>query len=163
PEEGNPGAPTVVVLSHGLWQRRFGGDRSVIGKSVTLNGVSRTVVGIMPVDFELQFPTNKQIDLWVPRIFSPQLTTIRQSHFLYVFGRLKSGVTFNQAEQRMATIAQSLAKEHPDTNKDVSIRLVPLHQQIVGKVRTPLLILLGVVGLVLLIACANVANLLLGR
>jgi putative ABC transport system permease protein len=163
PEEEGPGAAPVVVLSHSVWQRRFAADPTLIGKTVTLNGIGRTVVGIMPPDFQLEFPINRQADLWLPRVFTPQLAANRQAHFLYVFARLKPGVAIAQGQAEMGSIARRLAEQYPNTNTGASVTLVPLQEQIVGKVRRSLLVLLGAVGFVLLIACANIANLLLGR
>jgi putative ABC transport system permease protein len=163
PEEEKPDAARVVVLSHGLWQRRFAADPNLIGKTITLNGLNRTVAGIMPPDFQLQFPTQRQVDLWLPRIFTTTLSANRVAHFLYVFARLKPNVTTAQAHAEMEALARRLAEQYPNTNTNVSVRLNPLQEQIVGNVRRPLLILLGAVAFVLLIACANIANLLLGR
>src|SRR5215470_285719 len=163
PEEEKPGAARVVVLSDGLWRRRFAADPNLIGKTITLNGVNRTVAGVMPPDFRLQFPIQREIDLWLPRIFTTELSANRVAHFLYVFARLKPSVTTVQAQAEMEAVAQRLAQQYPNTNTNVSVRLNPLQEQIVGAVRRPLLILLGAVAFVLLIACANIANLLLGR
>ena len=163
PEEEKPGAAPVAILSHGLWRRRFAADPNLIGKTITLNGIDRTVVGVMPLDFQLPFPTNRQVDLWLPRIFSAGLSANRVAHFLYVFARLKPNVTAAQAQSEMEAVARRLEQQYPDTNTSVSVRLNPLQEQIVGAVRRPLLLLLGAVAFVLLIACANVANLSLGR
>jgi putative ABC transport system permease protein len=163
PEEEKPGGTRIVILSHALWQRRFAADTNLIGKTITLNGINRIVVGIMPPNFQLQFPVDRQIDLWLPRIFTNELSGNRISHFLYVFARLKPNVTTAQAQADMESVAQGLAAQYPNTNTDVSVKLNPLQEQIVGNVRRPLLILFGAVAFVLLIACANIANLLLGR
>jgi putative ABC transport system permease protein len=162
-EEGGVGSSPVAVLSHRLWQQRFAGDAGIVGKTIVLNGESRTVVGVMPPGFQLQFPTNRQVDLWLPRIFTESLAANRTAHFLHVFARLKPGVTIAQAQAGMKNVSGRLAERYPDSNAGASVRLVPLQEQIVGEVRRPLLVLLGAVGFVLLIACANVANLLLGR
>jgi putative ABC transport system permease protein len=163
PEEGVPGAARAVILSHGLWRRRFAADPSIVGKQVTLSGANLTVVGVSPPDFQLQFPTNRQVDLWLPRVFSAQLSANREMHFLYVLGRLKPGVSINQAQSGMDAVAERLARQYPNTNTGAGVKLVPMQEQIVGKVRRALLILFGAVGFVLLIASANVANLTLSR
>jgi putative ABC transport system permease protein len=160
PEEDQPGANRVVVLSHGLWQRRFGSDRGILGKQLTLNGESVTVVGVMPQDF--QFPTRED-ELWVPIAFTPQQAAARQSHYLQVIARTKPGVTLEQAQAEMSTIGARLQQQYPAQNTDLGVAVVPLHEQLVGDIRPALLVLLGAVGFVLLVACANVANLLLAR
>lgn len=159
-DEDQAGANRVLIMSHRLWQRRFGGDPNIVGKPLTLNGRSVTLVGIMPADF--QFPTQED-ELWVPIAFSQQEQTDRGARFLDVVARLKSGVTLTQAQAEMSTIAARLQQQYPGTNTDVGSEVVPLHEHLVGDVRPALLILLGAVGLVLLIACVNVANLLLAR
>lgn len=159
PEEDEPGAARVVVLSHGLWQRRFGSDKAILGKSLTLNGVGHEVVGVMPPDF--QFPTRED-ELWVPIAFTPQQAAARQSHYLQVIARTKPGVTIEQAQAEMSTIGARLQQQYPE-NTDLGVAVVPLHEQFVGDIKPALLILLGAVGFVLLVACANVANLLLAR
>jgi putative ABC transport system permease protein len=160
PEEDQPGANRVVVLSHGLWQRRFGSDRGILGRQLTLNGESATVVGVMPQHF--QFPTRED-ELWVPIAFTPQQAAARQSHYLQVIARMKPGVTLEQAQAEMSTIGARLQQQYPAQNTDLGVAVVPLHEQLVGDIRPALLVLLGAVGFVLLVACANVANLLLAR
>jgi putative ABC transport system permease protein len=160
PEEDQPGSNTVVLLSHGLWQRRFGGDPSIVGRQLTLGGYAFTVVGVMPAHF--QFPARED-ELWIPIAFTPQEAANRSRHFLQVVARLKDGVTLEQAQAEMSAIAARMEQQYPDTNTHLGATVVPLHEQLVGDIRPALLVLLGAVGFVLLVACANVANLLLAR
>ena len=158
--EDQPGAQRVAVLSYGLWQRRFGGDPTIVGKALTLNGESYVVVGVMPARF--QFPS-KDDEVWVPVAFPPEEATNRNRHYLEVVAKLKPGVTLAQAQSEMSTIATRLQQQYPESNADLGAVVQSLHEHLVGDIRPALLILLGAVGLVLLIACANVANLLLAR
>ncbi|HET9531507.1 MAG TPA: ABC transporter permease [Blastocatellia bacterium] len=160
PEEDQPSVNRVVILSHGLWQRRFGSDNEIMGKPLTLNGESYTVVGVMPPGF--RFP-NGETGLWVPIAFTPQQAASRGSHYLNVVARMKPGITLEQAQAEMSTIAERLQQQYPDTNTGLGAVVVSLHEQLVGDIKPALLVLLGAVGFVLLIACANVANLLLAR
>lgn len=160
PEEDQPGANRVVILSQGLWQRRFGSDTNIIGKPLNLNGENYTVVGVMPPQF--QFPTSDD-ELWVPMAFSSKEAASRGRHLLEVVARMKPGVTLQQAQAEMTTIAARLQQQYPAYNTDLGAVVVPLHEQVVGDIKPALLILLGAVGFVLLVACANVANLLLAR
>jgi predicted permease len=151
--------PLVVILSRHLWQERFGGDPNVIGKSVTLDDKTRTVVGVLSNDVSVL----SRADLWFPAPFQNQGMQSRRSHFLRPVGLLKSGVTISQAQAEMDTIAARLGSEYPVTNAGWGLRLEPLQNVLVGSVRLALLVLLAAVGIVLLIACANVASLLLSR
>src|SRR5215217_5483568 len=161
-EDDKPGTH-VVLLSYSLWQRRFGSDPAVIGRALTLNGESYTVVGVMPRLVQLPGYENVSDQLWVPIAFPAEEAAQRGNHFLEVIARLKPGVTLSQARAEMDTIAASLEKQYPTYNARRGGVVVPLHEQLVGEIRPALLILLGAVGFVLLIACANVANLLLAR
>ncbi|HSB12051.1 MAG TPA: ABC transporter permease [Blastocatellia bacterium] len=157
-EEQEPGRDMVVVLSHGLWQRRFGGDTGIIGQPISLNGVNRTVLGVMPASFS--FP-EKTTEFWIPLTVTPQRKQARYSISLKSVGRLKQGVTLAQAQEDMGAIAKRIDDQF--FQSDYGINLVLLRDQETHKVKSALLVLLGAVGFVLLIACANVANLLLAR
>lgn len=160
PEEYEQEKP-VVVISYGLWQRRFGGDQQIIGRRLTLNREPTTVVGVMPPEFDYPHPPNRE--LWAPRQRRPNDPQMRGGSLFRVVGRLRDGVTLEQAQQEMNGIAAHLGRQYPQTNSDVGAVVVPLREQLVGQVRLALYILFGAVGLVLLIACANVASLLLVR
>jgi putative ABC transport system permease protein len=159
-EEDQPGAAPAVMLSYGFWQRRFGNDPSVIGKQLTLNNQSYTVIGVTPANFQYGLPA----DVTVPINLQAERFRNRGSDpGIGVVARLKPNLSQQQAETEMNAIAARLEQQYPATNKGRRVLLTPLHESVVGNVRQPLLILLGAVGLVLLIACANVANLLLVR
>jgi predicted permease len=160
PEEDQQGANQVVILSHGLWQRRFGSDPAIIGRTINLDGQSFTVVGVMPRNF--QFPSRTD-QLWVPIAFSAKEAGERGNHYLEVIARMKPGVSLQQAQAEMTTIATRLQQQYPQTNTSIGAVITPLHEHVVGNIKSALLILLGAVAFVLLIACANVANLLLAR
>ena len=161
-EEEEFGRHHVVLLSYGLWQRRFGADPNVIGKPVTLNAESYSVVGVLPPDSWLRQPRQKA-ELWVPMAFEPGSNqNTRNNYFLRVVGRLKPGADIPTAQAEMNTISQRLEQEFKE-NAGLSARIEPLAQETVGDNRSTLLVLMGAVGFVLLIACANVANLLLAR
>lgn len=153
------GANNVIVISHGLWQRRFGGDPSVIGTGITVSGQALTVIGVMPADF--YYPT-RLAEYWQP-IALPTANPTRGGHYLGVIARTKGDVTVERAESEMKMIAERLATQYPDTSANESAEVVALHEQIVGAIRPALVTLLIAVGVVVLIACANVANLLLVR
>jgi putative ABC transport system permease protein len=157
--EDQPGADDVILLSHSLWRRRFGADAALVGQTVLLDGESYKVIGIMPPGF--QFPT--QTDVWSPLALSASQRTTRSAHFLEVIARLKPGVTLRQARAEMEVITHGLQQRHPETNADWQTSLVSLQEHLVVKVRRALFILLAAVGVVLLIACANLASLLLQR
>jgi len=157
-EEEQPGKDKIVVLGHGLWQRRFGADPGILNRTLLLNGEQHTVVGIMPPGF--QFPN--KTDLWAPLAPDERMRASRGSFWLPVVGRLKAGVTRAQAQADMNLIAGQLEREYP-VNAGYGVNVVPLQEQIVGNFRTALLVLLWAVAFVLLIACANLANLLLAR
>ncbi len=160
PTEEEPGNMHVALLSHGLWQRRFGGEASVINRAVTLDGKSYTVIGVLPPHFRL----TAEADLWVPMSFSafPEMRQ-RKGHFLRVIGKLKDGVTLAQAQADLQMIGRRLEAQYPESNTGWSTRMIALREQMVGNMRLTLWVLFGAVGFVLLIACANVANLLLAR
>jgi putative ABC transport system permease protein len=165
PDFGNP----IVVLSHDLWQRRFGSDANIVGKTIIMYSHTHTVIGVMPPGFE--FPQQYQrggtllpkVDAWMPLRIDPKSREGRGVRHLMVIGCLKPGVTLEQAQAELNVIARRLEQDHPSTNKDAGVKLIDLGKQVVGDVRPPLLALFGAVGFVLLIACANVANMLLAR
>jgi putative ABC transport system permease protein len=151
--------PNVVVISERLWRTRFGGDPTLVGRPIALDCQPHTVIGVVPASFQILFPA----DLWTP--FVPRRSPEqRRQHYLQVVGRLKPGVTLDQARADMIGIGEEIARLWPDTNKGWGVTIEPLHDAIVGaELRTTSLVLAGVVGFVLLMACANVANLLLAR
>ena len=158
--EDQPGGPKVAVLNYGLWQRRFGGDPNVIGRALTINGASYTVVGVLPQSFQFALRPN---DLWIPYQPTQNQLTRRPLHGTNLIGRLKPGVDAAQAQSELNVIAARIEKEYSESHAGTTMRLVPLHEEVIGKVRPILLVLLAGVGFVLLIACANVASLLLTR
>ena len=162
-DEFTPGRDHAILLSEGLWQRRYGGDRTVVGRTVTINGRPYAIAGVMPRSFS--YPTDRY-QLWAPlSLVSPPdgLPVNRNTHYLRVIARLKAGVAPSQAQAEMTAIADRLASQYPDTNRALGARVLPLRDQVIGDVRTALLVLLGAVGFVVLIACGNVTNLLLAR
>jgi putative ABC transport system permease protein len=160
--EDQPGHERVVVLSHRLWQRRFGGDAGVVGQQVTFDGESYTIIGVMPPDFQFAPFWATRAELWSPLNLAARANN-RGGQSLRVFARLKPGTTQSMAQAEVATIFRRLEQEHPEANKGLALAVEPLHEQVVGKTRPALLILFGAVTFVLLIACANVANLMMAR
>lgn len=169
PDEDKEGAARVVVLGHALWRTRFNSDPAIIGKSLTLNNQNYTVVGVMPAGF--QFPVgfgyggkviNDPIELYVP--LAPTPAELRRGNYsLFAIGRLKPGVSIDQARAEMTAIERRLEQQYPDGNSGIGISLIPTQEQTVKEIRPALLVLLGAVVFMLLIACANIANLLLAR
>jgi putative ABC transport system permease protein len=169
PEEDKEGANHVVILGHAIWQSRFGSDPGIVGKSLTLNNQTYTVVGVMASNS--QFPVgfgymgkvlNDPIDLYVP-IAAGGREIERGNYSFFAIGRLKPGVTIDQARAEMTTIESRLEKQYPDSNTGIGISLIPTQEQTVKEIRPALLVLFGAVAFLLLIACANIANLLLAR
>ena len=170
-EEERGGAEPVVLLGHGLWSRRFGADPQIIGRTVTLDSKRYRVVGVMPAGFAFPHGTDlptlfgfpERVDLWTPLIPQDYQRNQRGNRGMVVLARLKPGVTQAQAQSEMSAIAGHLETQYPGTNRGFGIQVIPLYEQIVGAIRPALLTLFAAVGLVLLIACANVANMLLAR
>ena len=158
PEDAQPGHDSVIVISHALWQRRFGGAADVVNRQITVAGETVTIVGIMPAGFT--YPDDSEV--WVPFIFDAAKEP-RDNRFVSVVTRLKPGVTIVQAQTEMDTINERLSANYTVTNTGWGVRLTDLRESLVGDVKTSLVILLSAVAFVLLIACANVANLLLAR
>lgn len=172
PEEDAPGRPPVAILSHGLWTRRYGGDRNIIGKPIVLNGQNFEVVGVLPERFSLPrevLPTlgvAEDGQILLPLPLAPNAATVRTREDYNIMGTLKPGVSVAAAQSEMDGITARLRRDYPDVyppNGGLTFSIVPIQQQVAGKITQPLIILLGAVGFVLLIACANVANLLLSR
>ena len=159
PEEFTPGKEKVAILSDGLWKSRFGGRDDVLGQPVTFNGEPYTLVGVMPLDFRMP----SLCDLLMPLAFTAEDAEQRGGHYLTAMGRLAPGVTAAGADQEMKVLAAQSEKAYPDSNNGWTAKVTPLFEQMVAEVRPALLILSAAVGFVLLIACANVANLLLAR
>ncbi|HSS19149.1 MAG TPA: ABC transporter permease [Pyrinomonadaceae bacterium] len=170
-EEMQPGAPPAVVVSHSFWQRRFGGDANAVGHNLTLDGKEYRVVGVMPPDFSFpqgadmpqHFGFADKVDLWTPLTLKDYEIRQRGNRVIAVIGRLKPNVSLPQAQVEMGNLARSLEQRYPDTNKGFGLEVVSLREQLVGKSRRSLLMLFAAVGFVLLITCANVANLVLAR
>jgi len=164
-DEDKPGGPSVIVISYSLWQRRYGGDRNIIGREVDLGGKT-TVIGVLPAGFEFPISDEKQ-DYWEPMMsaafLTPQTRETRDDRFLGVVGRMKSGVAIEQAKAELDVLAKQIEQQYPKTNTNIVFTVGSMHEDITRDYRPALLVMFGAVGLVLLIACANVANLLLAR
>ncbi|HET9713514.1 MAG TPA: ABC transporter permease [Pyrinomonadaceae bacterium] len=165
PEDDGDGKPPVAVLSYALWQRRFGGQPNIIGQPITLNSVKYTVIGVMPSNFQFHMNrrsgTGRPAELWTILAMPLGPSSNERGRFLATVARLKDGVTVEHAGAELRTIAARLSDEFPEFNKNFTAEVLPLREQFFGNVRRPLWLMLGAVGFVLLIACANVANLLL--
>jgi putative ABC transport system permease protein len=159
PDEDQPGKERVVVLSYSLWQRQFGADPKILGRTIQLDGQTQTVIGVMPPSF--RYPASAE--LWAPLLMDSTSLGRRGNHSFSAIGRLKPGVTLQAAQADLSVIAAQLEKEFPQSNLKVGAKIVALHDNIVGKSAASLTIMMWAVALVLLIACANVANLLLSR
>ncbi len=159
-EEDKPGTNKVVIITHGLWQGRYGGDQHIVGRDILLNGEKYAVVGVMPAGFQFELPDAR---LFVPIALTPEQLANRDWHYLEVLARLKPGVTVAQANADIQAITHRIATTYPDSAEGMSAAVVPLHEHLAGDVRRPLTMLLVAVGFVLLIACANIAGVLLSR
>ena len=162
PEEEQVGRDHIVILSHALWQRRFAGDPNIIGQPLTVDGEPFTIIGILPASFRFTRVLNAELELWMPIAFTPQQLT-REDKSIIVYGRLKDGVSLSQAQAELNGITRRLEQQYPKTNSGWAAQVNNLHEQSTRPIRPTLLILMVVVVFVLLIACANVANLLLTR
>jgi putative ABC transport system permease protein len=158
-QESQPGNDTTAIISHSLWQRRFGGDPNILNKTIHLNGFAQTIVGVMPERFN--FP--KGAEVYVPLEITPKVASNRQTHMYYVIGRLKPGVSIQTAQAEIDTINSRLEQQYPTTNTGNGSTVYPIVKDTVRTYDTALWIMMGAVGFVLLIACANVANLMLAR
>ena len=158
-EEDRNGVP-VVIIGYGLWQSRYGGDPAIVGRGILMDGIKTTVIGVMSPDFN--FPGRK-VQYWAPIHFTPRDLNNRGSHYLIVYARLKPGIGLARAQSDMSAIARRLSQAYPRSNQHTGAVVVPLKDEVVGNTGTALLVLLAAAGCVLLIACANVANLLLSK
>lgn len=165
-DDAKSDGPPVVILSNGLWQRRFGGQSGIVGQTISLSGNKYTVVGVMPADFRFYVKEasfgRRVAEMWVPVRFQPN-DRVRRGRYMASIAKLKPGVSLPQAQAEMSTIAGRLENQYPDFNTGWGVTLVPLAQQMTGEIKPSLLVLFGAVALVLLIACANVANIVLAR
>src|ERR1700722_4346219 len=165
PGEDEIGAAPIAVISDGLWKRKFGSSADVLGRNLTLDGRDFTIVGVVPADFDLPLSGSRNLEVYVPigQWSNPLLAKRGAGLGIHGIGRLEAGVTVEQARADLAALNGNLAATYPDTNKGIGAAVIPLKQVMVGEVRLFLLVLLAAVGFVLLIACVNVANLMLAR
>src|SRR5688572_16587095 len=163
PDEDQRGPHRVAILSDGFWKRQFGGAADVVGRTLRLDGEPYLVVGVMPAEFSVRAWGAAGTQLWVPVAYKNEERAVRENHNAQVIARLKPGVTVEQAKAEMAEISRRLEQAYPKDNAGWGATVVPLHEVVVGDVRMPLVVLLAAVALVLLIACANVGNLLFAR
>jgi putative ABC transport system permease protein len=161
PSEGTPGHEQVVILGHGLWLRRFGGDTAVLGHTLTIDQKPYTIVGVLPADFSL-YGTGRDYDIWMPFAWD-RAQLRRDAHSVIVMGRLAPGISILQAQAEMATLLSREQRQYPDEDQGLGIRVVGMHDDFSHRLRPAVLVLMFAVGFVLLISCANVANLLLAR
>ena len=159
-DEEMPGHEHVAILGYGLWQRQFGGDPAILGKAIPLDGNHYTIVGVMPRTFQFAPFWATHAEIWAPLVLAPRMSS-REGQSLRIFARLRPGISFAQARSDLAAVTSRLEREYPGTNRNVM--LVPLKEKVVSNVQTPLVVLLVAVAFVLLIACANVAHMLLAR
>jgi len=166
PDDAQTARQDSVILSYGLWQRRFGGDKEIIGKTIKLNTEIYTIIGVMPPDYQLFVKqgsnTGDRADIWLPMLLGND-DRVRRGRYAMAVARLQPGVTAQQAQSQMSALAAALETQYPDFNTGWGVTLVAFREQFTGEIRPALLVLLGAVAFVLLIACANVANLLLAR
>jgi putative ABC transport system permease protein len=164
PVEYARGGRLAAIITYGLWQRRFAGDPAIIGKPISLDERPRTIVGVLPPEFNPQLlPRPGELSVWTPKVMLEYEPRIRDSAWWNVIARVKPGVTLEAAQAEMRSIAAALGREHPRTNERVGVEVVPLRDHLMGQVKTPLFVMLGAVLLVLAIGCANVASLMLAR
>lgn len=164
PGEHQRGGRPVVIITYGLWQRRFASDPGIVNRAIKLDDTPHTVVGVLPPDFRPQLlPRPGELSVWTPKVIADHEQRVRGSAWWNVVGRLKPGVPLAQAQRELDTIAAALAREYPRTNDNLGVAVVPLREHLMGEVRLPLFVMLGASILVLVIGCANVASLLLAR